>query len=208
MAGQPVAVPYVLPAPVRPMGLPLATPGARLLARMIDIGAVLLLNILVNGWFVYLLIQDLLPAYREIMRLQQESGKLFPDLADVPQPTNSDALILVIVVLAAALWFAYEVPATANSGQTLGKRLLHIKVVSVDGSAKPLGFRRSWGRWTTMGLPVLFIPCCPPLFVFVLPVLWFIDSLPIAVDNFRRMAVHDRRAQTYVVQLDRERKSS
>jgi uncharacterized RDD family membrane protein YckC len=191
------------PPPIRPLGLALASPGARLLARLFDIGAVLLLNVLVNGWFVYLLLQDLIPLYRDVVRLQQETGQLFPDTGQLPQSANGDGLILVIVVLAAALWFAYEVPATANTGQTLGKRILKIKVVPAEGD-QPIGFGRSWARWTTMGLPVLFIPCCAP----VVPVLWFIDSLMVATDSYRRMAIHDRRAQTYVVQLAPERKPS
>ena len=47
--------------------------------------------------------------------------------------------IELISNVACALWFAYEVPAVANTGQTLGKRMLGIQVVGVEGAAR-LGF--------------------------------------------------------------------
>ena len=56
--------------------------------------------------------------------------------ADV-QPEPAGTLLIVIVLVAAALWFAYEVPAIANTGQTLGKRLLGIKVVRLESERAP-----------------------------------------------------------------------
>ena len=40
---------------------------------------------------------------------------------------------LIMTLISIGLWFAYEVPGTANNGQTLGKRLLGIKVARLDG---------------------------------------------------------------------------
>ena len=56
---------------------------------------------------------------------------------------RSSYLILTILVVATALWFAYEVPALANSGQTLGKRLLQVKVVKIENTERA---RASGGR--------------------------------------------------------------
>jgi hypothetical protein len=50
--GYPVPPPGWQPPP-RPHGMALAPLGARFVARLIDIGAVLLLNIVINGWFVW-----------------------------------------------------------------------------------------------------------------------------------------------------------
>ena len=50
------------------MATPLASPGARLLARLIDIGAVFLLNVAVNGWFVYQYWLEIRPMIAEAWR--------------------------------------------------------------------------------------------------------------------------------------------
>lgn len=184
--------PYAKTGPVRPHGLSLASPGARLLARLIDTAAVLALNVLVNGWFVYLYLRDFLPWMRDSQRVWLEGGDLF----SIPPPEQLSALQIVIVLIAMALWFAYEVPATAHGGQTLGKRLTRIKVVAVE-SAQPLGVRRAWRRWNPLGLPLLLLGCCGPLLV----VLQIMDVSFILVDRMQRMALHDRSAATYVVQL-------
>jgi uncharacterized RDD family membrane protein YckC len=107
-----------------------------------------------------------------------------------------DNLLLLIALIFAALWMAYEVPATARSGQTVGKRAARIKVVRVE-SEEPLGFPRSLWRWSFMGLPVLLLGCCGPFFV----VLQMADVFWIAIDRVQRMALHDRSAGTFVVQL-------
>jgi uncharacterized RDD family membrane protein YckC len=179
-----------LTSPVKPHGFPLASPGIRLAARVIDFGAVLLLNVLVNGWFVYLLLQDFVPWWQSAMNALVEN-------APTPKmPERVGTLLLVITFLAMALWFAYEVPATAQTGQTLGKRLYDIKVVRVE-NLEPLGLLRAWRRWNPLGAPLFLFVCCGP-FAFVLQAL---DVLFIPLDRMQRMALHDRTAGTYVVQL-------
>jgi uncharacterized RDD family membrane protein YckC len=172
----------------------LATPSARLVARLIDIGLVFLLNVLVNGYFVYLWLRDAIPYVQDVYRAaQQQPGQLFPK---VEPPANNGTLLLVIVVIAMALWFAYEVPSTAETGQTVGKRLARIKVVRGE-STEPLGFYRSWRRWSLMGLPLLLWLCCGPFLVVV----QMVDALFILTDGRHRRAWHDRSAGTYVVQV-------
>jgi uncharacterized RDD family membrane protein YckC len=92
-----------------------------------------------------------------------------------------------------ALWFAYEVPAVASTGQTLGKRMLGIKVMRLE-SPDPLGFGRSMRRWNRMGLPTVLWPCCGVGFV-----LQAVDSLFVAIDRPLHQAIHDKAALTVVV---------
>src|SRR5690606_41530555 len=61
---------YAMPAP-RPHGYALAPLGARLVARLIDIVMVLLLNIAVNGWFVWQYLQEMAPIFSEVVRRAQ-----------------------------------------------------------------------------------------------------------------------------------------
>lgn len=178
--------------PTRPHGYTLASPGARLVARLIDIGLVFLLNVAVNGWFVYQYWLEIQPALAEIVR-RSLANEPTMSMADLPQPgPQAGNLQIAIVVIAAALWFAYEVPAVANTGQTPGKRLMKIKVVRLE-SDQPLGFGRSFRRWNTMGLPTLLWIC---LVGFVLQL---IDSLFVAIDRPLYQALHDKSAHTVVV---------
>ncbi len=186
----PILVP--LTAPVRPHGLELAGPGARFMARFIDFLAVLVLNAIVNGWFVYRFMLDFGP-YMEAVVKASQAGE---DWSAITQPSQMQTLMLVITLLMTALWFAYEVPVTAQSGQTLGKRAMRIKVVRVE-SLEPLGFMRAWRRWNPLGLPTLLLSCCPPVTVL----LQALDVMFIPMDRMQRMALHDRSAGTYVVQL-------
>ncbi len=183
---------YAAPGePPRPHGYTLASPGARLVARLIDIGAVFLLNVAVNGWFVYQYWLEIRPTIVEAWRRALTNEP--PSMADLPQPgPDAGNLQIVIVLIAAALWFAYEVPAIANTGQTPGKRLLNIKVVRLE-SDQPLGFGRSFRRWNTMGLPTLLWIC------FVGFILQFIDALFVAIDRPLHQAIHDKSAHTVVV---------
>ncbi|MBX6357692.1 MAG: RDD family protein, partial [Micromonosporaceae bacterium] len=183
--------PYPVPMPApRPYGMPLAASGARLVARLIDIFVVLILNVLVNGWFIYEYVQEVAPAYREwSRRVMQGDGSAVPEVTE-----RAANLQIVIVLLAAALWFAYEVPAVANTGQTLGKRLLGIRVIRLDNPQR-LGFGRSFRRWNTMGLPTL-LWCCGIGFVLQL-----IDALFVPFDRPLHQALHDKSALTVVVHV-------
>jgi uncharacterized RDD family membrane protein YckC len=188
---RPVGPPLPI-GPVRPHGYALAGIGARAIARLIDMSVLLLLNAVVNGWFVYQWLLEYVPYTQALMQAYFDKKPML----DVPRPSRMDNLIIVISLLAMALWFAYEVPATAHSGQTLGKRAARIKVVRVENE-EPLGLLRAIRRWNPMGLPLLLLACCGLFFV----VLQFVDVLFIPIDRVQRMALHDRSAGTYVVQL-------
>ncbi|NJC63854.1 RDD family protein [Planosporangium flavigriseum] len=181
------------PAP-RPHGYPLADIGRRLVARLVDVAVLLVINALVNGWFIYQLYLDFWPYYREVIQRMQANLPY----EDVPQPQNSSGLAFTITAIAAALWFAYEVPALANSGQTLGKRLLGIKVLRLEADG-PLGFGRAWRRWNPMGIATLLWTCGIGF------VLQFIDCLFVAIDQPLHQALHDKSAATVVVDVKHQK---
>ncbi|ASW56989.1 hypothetical protein CIK06_26780 [Plantactinospora sp. KBS50] len=192
--GSPVPPGFPLPTPY-PHGLALAALGPRLVARLIDITVVLLLNVLVNGWFVWRYVQEVAPVYREIFRRSMAGDSSTENL---PQAGEQAAgLQIVILLIIVALWFAYEVPALASSGQTLGKRLMGVKVVSL-GTEPGLTFARSMRRWNVLGgIPVFLWVCCVG---FVIQV---IDSVYPLFDRPLRQALHDKAAQTVVVRVPR-----
>jgi uncharacterized RDD family membrane protein YckC len=195
--GPPPGWPYPLyphPArvpPPRPHGLLLATPGARLVARLIDIGALALLNLVVNGWFVWQYAVEIAPT------LEAWERYFLRETTETPAEASprSGYLQVVIVLIAAALWLAYEVPAVANNGQTFGKRVLGIRVVRVEEPG-PIGFGRSLRRWNTLGLPTLLWPCCGIGFV-----LQFVDAVYLLADRPLLQSLHDRSARTVVVRV-------
>jgi uncharacterized RDD family membrane protein YckC len=184
----PYPYPKSMPPP-RPHGLPLATPGARFLARLFDITVILLLNVAVNGWFAYQWWLAIAPA----MRIWLSTG--VADAATVPD--RASWLQFTIMFVGLALWFAYEVPAVASTGQTLGKRILGIKVMRLE-SPDPLGFGRAMRRWNRMGLPTLLWPCCG-----IGLALQLVDNLFVAIDRPLRQAIHDKAAFTVVVDTRR-----
>ncbi|MFG3598567.1 RDD family protein [Micromonospora chersina] len=184
------------PAP-RPHGLPLASYGVRLVARLIDLGVVFLLNAVVNGWFVWRYIEEISPYLRESVR-RSLAGETSTE--GLPQPGEQAAgLQIAILLIATALWFAYEVPSMAARGQTFGKRLMGVRAVPVEAD-QPLGFGRATRRWSTLGLPTLLWYCCGLGLL-----LQFVDAVSPLFDQPLRQALHDKRAQTVVVQLPRTR---
>ncbi|WP_428963294.1 RDD family protein [Micromonospora fluostatini] len=185
----------VRPPEPRPHGFALAGFGARLVARLIDFGIVFLLNAVVNGWFVWRYIDEITPYWQEVFRRAMAGDS---STAGLPPPGDqAGGLQIAILLIATALWFAYEVPAMAASGQTFGKRVMRIRAVSMTED-KPLGFGRALRRWNTLGLPTLLWYCCGLGLVLQL-----IDALSPLFDHPLRQALHDKRAQTVVVQVPR-----
>jgi uncharacterized RDD family membrane protein YckC len=175
----------------RPHGLAVAGIGARLVARLVDIFAVLVLVAIANAWLAREWWSTAVVPFVRAAEEMQRTGGPAPDGTDVY------TLAFAMCAVAALVWFAYEVPSIANSGQTLGKRILGIKVVRLE-SADPLGFGRSLRRWSRLGLPTLLWPCYGAGFV-----LQGIDCFFIVIDWRLRQALHDRQAGTVVVQVPR-----
>ncbi|MEH0841330.1 RDD family protein [Micromonospora sp. CPCC 205711] len=183
------------PPEPRPHGLPLAGYGARLAAKLIDFGLVFLLNAAVNGWFVWRYVRELRPALDEAWRRVSTNDTT---TAPLPPPGEQAAwLLIAILTIATALWFAYEVPSMAANGQTFGKRIMRIRAVPLEAD-QPLGFGRATRRWSTMGLPTLLWYCCGLGLLLQL-----VDAVSALFDHPLRQALHDKRARTVVVELPR-----
>ena len=179
-----MSLPY--PVQARPHGFALAGLGPRFMARILDIIAVLLLNVVVNGYFAYQFALELRPLWRAAMT---------NPLGQQPQASpRAASLMWTMLIVATLLWLLYEAPATAAYGQTLGKRIMHIKVVRVE-STEPLGFARAFRRWAPLGLWTPFWGCC------IGALFQLVDSASPLFDQQLRQAFHDKSARTVVVAL-------
>ncbi len=163
----------------------LASHGSRLAARMIDIGILFLLNLLVNGWLLIQLIDEIAPTVARAGRAS--SGGEF-ELVEFSG--RAEKLVLVITVVSVALWLAYVVPALLQRGQTLGKRVLGIRVIGLNTHTLRLG--SALRRWAVMGLPTLFPLACALLWLLV-------DGAWCLKDRPARQCLHDKAAATVVV---------
>lgn len=189
-AGLPFPMPAYGPAP-RPHGFPLAMAGRRFWARMVDILIVLLLCTIACGYLGYRLYQDMAPTVRQMWA----SAKAGQNYTGTGPPDETTWILFAILLIGLAVWFAYEVPATANRGQTFGKWLFGIKVVRLE-STQQMGFARSFRRWRGMAMPTLFWPCC-----LIGMVLQFIDCLFVLIDKPLSQAIHDKTSLTVVVKV-------
>jgi uncharacterized RDD family membrane protein YckC len=150
----------------------------RLAARLIDSVVLFGLNVVVNGYFVVQLFGELAPS----ITAAQSGGPLVPT-------DRAQTLALTIQVIATALWFAYEVPSIAGTGQTLGKKLVGVRVVTLAG--EPVSFVRSIQRWTVPGLPTIL--GLPGLLLQLADAAWCLWDRP------NRQCLHDKLAGTVVV---------
>jgi uncharacterized RDD family membrane protein YckC len=185
------------PAPAAaPAGYVLAPPGLRLAARLIDIVIVLALNVVANGYFFYLLMREVLPVSEDMSR-RMNSGESWTSVIAGAQTSGRVTLLQwAILMVAALVWLAYEVPAVARSGQTFGKRAVGIRIVRLDGKT-PIGAGRSLRRWNILGVPLLFPFCC------IGPAIQVVDCTWLLFDRPLQQALHDKAAQTVVVLTSR-----
>ncbi|MGH8794031.1 MAG: RDD family protein, partial [Stackebrandtia sp.] len=173
-------------------GRTLANPGLRLAARLIDIVAVAGLNAVVNGWFVYQYLVVTMPVVQKAMA----DPSISP--ADLELPPRAEQLFVTMLVIALLLWFVYEVPSTVNSGQTLGKRVVGIKVAPIYD--KKLRYSGIISRWSLMILPVACFPFAIPLAVM--------DGIWCLFDRPFKQCLHDKFAATMVVEVPAETSST
>ena len=109
-------------------------------------------------------------------------GMKFPDTPG-ELPTFSPLALSISVLLFIAL-IAYTIVLVSRNGQTIGKKLLNIKVVRSDGSKASLG-RIFWLRNVVNGL------------LGIVPLYGLID--PLFIFGEARQCVHDKIADTIVV---------
>jgi uncharacterized RDD family membrane protein YckC len=187
-------VPYPFPPGLvpRPHGLPIAPYGHRLGARIIDIIIVAALSVAANAWFIYQWFLEVMPMVEQI--IADPAGAS-------PTPTaRADYLELTMLLITMAVWLAYEVPALANSGQTVGKRMVGIRVVRVE-SLERLGGARAFHRWGRLGM---WTPLWGLAGVGFLGQL--IASATVLTDKPLRRSWGDKAAGTVVVQIPPRRR--
>lgn len=101
------------------------------------------------------------------------------------------AVLVYAFIVGAVAAFLHEVPLVALRGQTIGKTVVGIAVVRIDGGGAP-GWGRSCTRWGVLYLPLLvpFVGTLLTLLVVLSPVV-----------HPRRRGWHDLVAGTIVVRL-------
>lgn len=177
----PQAGPGRRPTLTMPTGFTGASLERRLGARAVDIALVGLLSLVANSWLGYRYLQILVPYLRDALRN--------PGTPPAPPDSQLNELLYPMLLISLVLWFVYEVVSTSRTGQTVGKRLLRIKVVRMDGS--DLDFGSAFRRWSVLSIPNLLFPCGIP--IQLMDVLWCTWDRPLA------QCIHDKWALTVVV---------
>jgi uncharacterized RDD family membrane protein YckC len=173
------------PAPMSPGGQPLADFGTRLLAYLID-GAIITAVVAVVYVpalliFVFLQLADLEPTY-------DGTGMVEPDLGDFLGPLLLLQLGMVLLLLVA--YYLYDVEMMYRSGQTVGKKVMKIRVVPADPSTPRLTRGMAAKRYLVEIVAGLFLP-----FFSYLDGLWQLWDEPY------QQTLHDKAAQTVVVKV-------
>ncbi|MEU0196641.1 MULTISPECIES: RDD family protein [unclassified Streptomyces] len=154
------------PYPADPLaGMPpLADSGKRTLARIIDM--------ILVGVVVWLLTWGFGVNEYDVDSDRIEVGKSFWQSA-----------------VAAVLYIAYDTALTAGTGQTLGKKLLHLRVANLDNGATPSG-QNALMRAAVLWLPFAF--CCACVWTAICGGWSFFDRP-------YKQGLHDKAAKTVVV---------
>ncbi|TVL89178.1 RDD family protein [Streptomyces sp. SAJ15] len=105
---------------------------------------------------------------------------------DPYDPTDSTTM----AVAGSVVYFVYEGLMLSHSGQTVGKKLMRIRVAMLSDGAIPRG-QAGWLRAAVYSLPEL-VPYCG--FVF-----WLVNVLWCTWDRPYRQCLHDKAATTVVV---------
>jgi uncharacterized RDD family membrane protein YckC len=175
----PPGYPYVPPA-VSPAGYPLADFGQRLAARFID-GLILgaMAAVVVIPAYIYF-------AFVVIEPLVTVNGELVGSEMDIFLPLLG--LIGFIFVFSLLLAYVYEVEMMFRSGQTLGKRIMKIRIIPVD-PAQTLTRGHAARRFLVQQGAQL------------VPGLSWVDGLFQLWDKPYRQCLHDKFAKTLVIKL-------
>jgi uncharacterized RDD family membrane protein YckC len=144
---------------------PLGGLGTRLLARIID-------------WVIFLILSVPLIV-----------------LANTASSDNRNGAVLLAGALVVLVGFVYEgVMLTRFGGQTVGKKLMRIRVAMLSDGAEPVG-KPGWIRAAVFWLPDLLGSFCLPALFELLNVLWCVWDRPY------QQCLHDKAAKTVVVKI-------
>ena len=165
----------------------LATPGARLGARVIDW--------IILGLVLIVLAIVLFVSFSRAS-FEFDLVGLGPAMTAEEQATEN-RVIAALGVASAAIVMLYEVALIAWRGQTVGKMATRVKVVRKDNGLVP-GWGKSAGRW--------LVPAIPGLVGWFIPSISFIGLLSLLVyvsltwDKVRQ-GWHDKAAGTLVIKV-------
>ncbi|MGW6392073.1 RDD family protein [Streptomyces sp. NPDC055103] len=151
---------------------PLAESGRRILARLID-------------WVIIAVPLAIIGIPFDIYTRATEDGNDFGDT--VNSLNGGSQLVFQLITIVA--YVAYDTVMTARNGQTIGKKLMKLRVAMLnDGTTPPMS--QSLLRAVVLWLPALI--CCACLWPLLLLVL-------ILVDKPYKQGLHDKAAKTVVV---------
>ncbi|MFF1506244.1 RDD family protein [Streptomyces sp. NPDC058326] len=155
---------------------PLAESGKRILARIID-------------WLIIAIPLAVIGIPFDIYTRATEDGNDFGDT--VNSLNGGSQLVFQLITIVA--YVAYDTVMTARNGQTLGKKLMKLRVAMLnDGSTPPMS--QSLLRALVLWLPALI--CCACLWPLLILIL-------ILVDKPYKQGLHDKAAKTVVVSVPR-----
>ncbi|MFD3534496.1 RDD family protein [Streptomyces sp. NPDC058664] len=155
---------------------PLAESGKRILARIID-------------WVIIAIPLAVIGIPFDIYTRATEDGSDFGDT--VNSLNGGSQLVFQLITIVA--YVAYDTVMTARNGQTIGKKLMKLRVAMLnDGSTPPMS--QSLLRALVLWLPALI--CCACLWPLLILIL-------ILVDKPYKQGLHDKAAKTVVVSVPR-----
>ena len=166
------AYPYV---PLAPGGAVLAGAGDRDLARLIDIAVL----------FLPALVAELLAAVPVVLVVV--TGDDRPDPAALVGAAVGAMLLFLALLL--GVYYVYEVAMRHRTGQTVGKRVMKIRVVRAEDGG-PIDRRVATRRWLVQHVASL-----------VAPYFNYADALWLLWDQPYRQCLHDKAASTVVVKV-------
>lgn len=184
---------YPLAQPVAPGGAPLAEAGERFVAHLIDIAIMTALNVIPMIAVLVAIASRVFDTFHR-MQAADDAAARNGTIAD---PSSYLTSIFTIELIALAILvpisfiisYLYLVTYMSRSGQTVGKRVMKLKIVSaVDGSLITREIARK--RWLVSNAASLFAP----YFMYA-------DSLWLLWDKPNRQCLHDKCADTVVVKL-------
>ncbi|MFI1656119.1 RDD family protein [Streptomyces sp. NPDC020472] len=151
---------------------PLAETGRRVLARLID-------------WVIIAVPLAIIGIPFDIYQRATRDGNDFGDT--VNSLNGGSQLVFQLITIVA--YVAYDTVLTAKNGQTIGKRLMKLRVAMLnDGTTPPMS--QSLLRAVVLWLPALI--CCACLWPLLILIL-------IVVDKPYKQGLHDKAAKTVVV---------
>ncbi|MFI1718400.1 RDD family protein [Streptomyces sp. NPDC053513] len=151
---------------------PLAETGRRVLARLID-------------WVIVAVPLAIIGIPFDIYQRASRDGNDFGDT--VNSLNGGSQLVFQLITIVA--YIAYDTVLTAKNGQTIGKKLMKLRVAMLnDGTTPPMS--QSLLRAVVLWLPALI--CCACLWPLLILIL-------IVVDKPYKQGLHDKAAKTVVV---------